>query len=394
MPRLCNRNPRYCKHKASGQAIVTIGGRCFYLGPWNTKASKIEYDRIIGEWLAAGRHLPGSQIPDLAVAELVERFYDHAKTYYRLPDGTPSREVENFKSALSLLNRLYGETPAAEFGPLALESIRVRMIEAGWCRRVVNRQTDRVKAVFKWGVGKQLVPSAVYESLRCVSGLRTGRTTARESDPVRPVSDADVAATLPHLTSVVRGMVQLQRLTAARPGEICSMRVGEIDRTGDVWTYTPSTHKTQHHGHRRIIYLGPKAQDVIRPFLMKTDLTAFVFNPRDAVAEMRQRRAEARVTPLSCGNVAGRNRKRRHQREPGESYDVSSYRRAIARACDAAGLERWHPHQLRHTAATEVRKHFGLEAAQHVLGHSTLAVTELYAEKNADTARSIAARIG
>jgi integrase len=49
---------------------------------------------------------------------------------------------------------------------------------------------------------------------------------------------------------------------------------------------------------------------------------------------------------------------------------------------------------LRHSAATEIRKRFGIEAAQHVLGHATLNVTEIYAEKNAEAARRVAAMIG
>ncbi|MGD0899975.1 MAG: hypothetical protein ABR915_19245 [Thermoguttaceae bacterium] len=58
MPRLVGATPKYRRHKASGQAIVSIQGHDFYLGPWNSKASKVEYDRIISEWLAAGRQLP------------------------------------------------------------------------------------------------------------------------------------------------------------------------------------------------------------------------------------------------------------------------------------------------------------------------------------------------
>jgi hypothetical protein len=58
MPRLVDLTPKYRCHKASGQAIVTVQEHDFYLGPWNTKASKLEYDRIIGEWLASGRQLP------------------------------------------------------------------------------------------------------------------------------------------------------------------------------------------------------------------------------------------------------------------------------------------------------------------------------------------------
>jgi integrase len=54
----------------------------------------------------------------------------------------------------------------------------------------------------------------------------------------------------------------------------------------------------------------------------------------------------------------------------------------------------WHPHQLRHAAATRLRKAFGLEAAQAILGHKTLKVTEIYAEKNVEAARKIMAAVG
>jgi integrase len=54
----------------------------------------------------------------------------------------------------------------------------------------------------------------------------------------------------------------------------------------------------------------------------------------------------------------------------------------------------WHPHQLRHTAATAIRRRFGFEAAQHVLGHATLSMTEICAERNAEAARAVAAAIG
>ena len=55
MPRLERSVPKYRKHKASGQAFVEINGRRHYLGPWQSKASKLEYDGLITEWLASGR---------------------------------------------------------------------------------------------------------------------------------------------------------------------------------------------------------------------------------------------------------------------------------------------------------------------------------------------------
>ena len=44
-----SRVPKYRRHKPSGQAIVTLSGRDIYLGKWNTKVSKSEYARRVGE---------------------------------------------------------------------------------------------------------------------------------------------------------------------------------------------------------------------------------------------------------------------------------------------------------------------------------------------------------
>jgi integrase len=249
------------------------------------------------------------------------------------------------------------------------------------------------------------VPATIYHGLTAVSGLKAGRSDAREPEPVRPVADEMVGATILHLSPTVRAMVQLQRLSGARPGEICTMKVGEVDRTGPVWIYRPSSHKTAHHGHQRIIHIGPKAQVVLSPFLMKIDADAYVFTPIQAEAERRTALHENRKTPVNYGNRPGTNCKRKPKRPPGDHYDVAAYRRAIERAAAAAfpppkhlacqriegkkgmrnesrlewrqrlGAEKWkelqawrhehswHPHQLRHSAATEIRRRFGIEAA-------------------------------
>ena len=64
MPRLAKSLPSYCKPKHSGQAIVTINGQDIYLGPHGTRASRIEYHRVIAEYLANGRQLaaPAEQV--------------------------------------------------------------------------------------------------------------------------------------------------------------------------------------------------------------------------------------------------------------------------------------------------------------------------------------------
>jgi site-specific recombinase XerD len=54
----------------------------------------------------------------------------------------------------------------------------------------------------------------------------------------------------------------------------------------------------------------------------------------------------------------------------------------------------WFPHQLRHSAASEFRRRYGLEVAQALLGHSELGVTQVYAEVDRNVARRVMTEIG
>jgi integrase len=287
------------------------------------------------------------------------------------------------------------------------------MIRLGWCRTNINRQSGRVKHLFKWATSIQLIPASVYHGLMTVGGLKAGRSDAKESDPVRPVPEAHVSAVVDCVSRQVGAMIQLQALTGARPGEICSMRTCDVDTTGKVWVYRPASHKNSHRGHDRMIFMGPQAQRVLRSFL-KPDLQAFCFSPADAEAERRATMHEARKkdgTPLSCGNKPGSNRQRKPRKTPGARYSVEAYCKAIYAGCEKAfgmpvelrkpvlavdaagnkipetgeqklarlaklrewrGEHSWHPHQLRHNAATRLRKQHGLDAARAVLGHRTL----------------------
>ncbi|MEO8269503.1 MAG: site-specific integrase, partial [Aureliella sp.] len=66
------------------------------------------------------------------------------------------------------------------------------------------------------------------------------------------------------------------------------------------------------------------------------------------------------------------------------------YARSIKYACIRAKLPHWFPNQLRHSAATEIRQVHGLEAASITLGHSSLVVTQTYAEEDQRKAIAVA----
>jgi len=387
---MSKRIPSYRQHKPSGQAVVTLNGKDHYLGPWGSDLSRNEYDRLVCEWLANGRRLPNSEANDITIVELIAGYLKFAKSYYASDRDTTS-EYTCLRDALRPVRQLYGETLANDFGPLALKAVRQKMIDRGWCRTHINRQVNRVRRAFRWGIENELVRADVIQALSAVAPLKKGRTEARETDPVRPVNDEHVKAVLPFVSRQVAGMIKLQRLTGMRPGEVVQIRPIDVDRSGDVWLYRPENHKTSYRGNAREIYFGPKAQDILRPWLLRAD-TSFCFSPAEAEEERNAERRKSRRTPLTPSHKA--RRRNAKGRKLKERYDTDSYRRAIKYGIRKAGVPNWHPHQLRHSCGTEIREHFGLDIAQVILGHSTADVTQVYAE--ADRARAISAvrRVG
>jgi integrase len=158
------------------------------------------------------------------------------------------------------------------------------------------------------------------------------------------------------------------------------------------WVYRPARHKSQHHDRERLIFLGPRAQALLRPFLT-LDVSGYLFSPRRSVAQWRAEQRARRNSPLTPSQAA-RLPKANPRRTHGELYHHGSYRKAIRVACKRAGIPIWHPHMLRHSAAGEIRRRFGLEAAQAVLGHSELGTTQIYAAADLATARRIMLETG
>jgi integrase len=110
---------------------------------------------------------------------------------------------------------------------------------------------------------------------------------------------------------------------------------------------------------------------------------------------MEARGVERRAKRKTRVQPSHQNRRAKSRRRPpGERYTRTAYTHAISQACRRAGLEHWHPNQLRHSFATRAREVGGLEAAQTALGHSQANVTEIYAERDLSLARQVAAVIG
>jgi len=416
------KGPGYRLHKPTGQGFVELDGKRFYCGRYDLPESEAKAHRLIAAWLANGKRLDADdakqvnaakvEVDDrLTVEEVAARFWIDAQRRYVRPDGTPSMELAHFRTALDILRSLYGPSPAIDFGPNALRLCRETMIERKWSRAHVNTMTNRIRRVFRFAVGRELLPASVPAALEAVDGLRRGEAGVKDGRKVKPVPLAHVEAIKPYVSSPVRALIELQLLTGARPGELVAMKPRDLNTTGRVWEYRPESHKTAHHGHERTIYLGPRAQVIVKPFMARA-LDAFMFSPIEAEVEKQAKRRAARKTPLYPSHAARYERQKATvpKWKPRDHYTTDTYRqsiehgikaanRAIEKAIAADGVKRdliprWHPHQLRHSAATELRREFGLESARIILGHRSAAVTEVYAEVDAGKAKDIIGKVG
>jgi site-specific recombinase XerD len=169
----------------------------------------------------------------------------------------------------------------------------------------------------------------------------------------------------------------------------------DVEQSGAVWTYTPESHKTEHHGKARSIFIGPEAQKVLKKYLERP-AARFCFDPAETDAARRVKLSRMFNAAFSSGATVATSRPRTRKQAPkfAAKYNTRTYGCAVRRAAKRAGCETWSPNRLRHSFATYVRKKFGLEAAQVLLGHASADVTQVYAERDHELAARVVKKVG
>jgi len=413
--------PTYRFHKATGKAIVTYydrdGQRKSMLlpGRFNSEESLTEYKRTLDILKANGSPRPQvaaqKAAPDATVNEVVLRYVnEHATVYYVHPDTKePTTEQAAIKEAVRPLVRLYGDLPIVEFDSLALEAVQMAMATGsaltdperqkriarkqplGLARTTINRHVDRIKRIMRWGCAKKIVPPNNLVNIEAVQSLRQGRSIARETEIVKPVDPEIVAKTLPFMAPCPADMVRIMLLSGCRVGELCNLTGRLLDRSGPLWIYKPERHKTLYRGHVRNIVFGPKAMLILRKYL-KTDPDAFLFSPAEQDRVIKQQKRAARKTRVQPSQKDRSKKNPKHK--PGDCYTPQVVNRAIRRGCEKASVRLWHTHMLRHSAALNMLREFGPEAARSALGHKTLNMTLYYSGIDLEQAKAVASKIG
>ncbi len=292
----------------------------------------------------------------------------------------------------------YGDVPVSELGKRHLVGYR-RWLEVDNPHLTVSgirRKTATIKRALAWLYEGEVLTPEQWLAVDSVRQLRRSDLPERDvRKPKREVTLEEAEAVAENAGRVIGAMVLTQALTACRPGEVVAMKHGDIDRTPVVgpdgvsyWTWHLRTHKTSHHDpEARTIPLGPRAQQILGQF--RGFGAAFVFQPRDMVADRRREQRERRKTPVQPSQQA---RDRRPKRPVAAQFDTDLYNRCVLRAiARTKGVARFTVHQLRHGALSRIARTEGPLAAQAIAGHKHLTTTQGYVHHARDDALRAAA---
>ncbi len=371
--------PSLCHHKKTNRGFAVLKGQWFYFGHWpaNRKTAPFEVLSAYSEWC---RRLSGSQVEeahsqkrpsplDLRVCQLADAYITWAEGNYK-----ESGEAKNIAYSLVELVQVAGEDQVTDFTPRRLKAVRDQMVARGRSRQGVNKVSGIIRRCFKWGVEEGWVPILVYQALAITAPLRRGQTEAPESNRTEFVDDETIDRTLPHLPPAVAALVRLGQFSGGRPSELCRITTGAIDMADDaVWFYEPARHKTANRGRKRMIALGARCQEILRPWLRPDEPDMPLFSP---IEERTKRLQELRAKRKTKVQPSQTNRaKSQPLVVPGAMFCTRALATAIRRVCLARGIPVWSPGRLRKTHAQRIYRAVGLEETRACLGHAGAEVT-------------------
>lgn len=407
--------PPAIRRHIRGQAFCHCDGKDYWLGPWGSEKASQAYTRLLVH-LEERFHAKAAGVPEptradaLLVDESIYRYLwhlEHDEDGDLLPDGTLTSHFNKARWHLRPLSAVFGETIAEDFSASNLKAL-CKLMRSGkwkedvaeWSHGYCNEAVTNIRRFFAWLESEGLVSPGKADHLGTVQPLRV----PKKAEP-KTVDDATLEIVCRHTSPTVAAMIRLQRLTAARPSEICLMRPCDIDRTRDVWVYRPETHKTAYRNKERAIPLGAACQAILAPFL-DCPQEEFIFKPADTMKWWWGRRTgrtdpkrKTKIYPSElrrCARIKKeRRKKRKTKRTFAPRYDRNSYRQAVVYAIKRArtageDVPHWYPYMLRHTRLTEVQEQYGWEDAAAVAGHESINTTKQYAHRRHERALRIA----
>lgn len=319
MTRVANPVPSYTSNGKGYGRIYWLGVYRILPGKFGSPESLKEYARLCSIVADTG-HLPVSDRQKIVtVREMCTDFI--AAMFKRY--GTKSKVPQAVSYGVIAFAKEYGDRSVKTIKPVDIERLRDNLVKK-YCRNTVNRRVRHIVRAFEWAETRGFVDANQRSAIASLERIKEGMEGSFDYDDVEPVSDADYNAVIEIANFRLRCMMQVQRATGMRSGELVSMTPEDVDMTQDDWLYIPVRHKTQKKKCARIVGI-----------------------PREIVPLLQSIMPEPHI--------------------PWFPIQVGTYRNNLLRACDRVGIERFYPHRLRHTLATHVKEVVGEHEAAIML---------------------------
>jgi len=233
------------------------------------------------------------------------------------------------------------------------------LVEKGYTRQGINLTIGRILRFFSWCAEEEYISEEQFFLLNKISPLLFGKTTAKESQEIRPISDEDLDIFIRSVPKPLCDMALIQRLSGMRPNEICRLTMAQIDRTSkNRWYYRPEKHKTKRVGRIREIVFGKAAIALLLPYLQADPDKRLFYNSR------------------------------------GRAMEPGPYCHSCRWYCKKRGLPHVSPNRIRKSAAMDAMRTLGIDAARALLGHADKTTTlYFYLEKERELATDAVERL-
>lgn len=416
--------------KSGDYAIVrfTIDGKrkIFYLGAWNSPEAESKYRQLATLYYSGELESNSVSKSNLAIEYLYDKFLDtiegkrdsDSNNYRRamryaiecFGDNLAIGDFSDDTRAIGILTRyqsyllsIAGEERYAYSG-FYKSGRRAGMprkikIKREWTYTGINRLVKYWLSLLRWGCRQGIIP---FNVLRVADELfpLTAKSGLKRAPAAQTVEDSTLKAIMPFMTPTLREMIQIQRGTGMRAIEICELRVGDIDQSGERWKVKTQRHKTERFCRNRYFSFSLEETELLRRRIDGKSPEAFVFSQKESFQEYYEMIRAGRKTPVYKQERAHEKKVARvrlnrfHDYFTEKSYG-QSVRTAIRRA-RKAGVEcpDFAPKDIRHAAYTAYSAKYGVELASKNAGHTSPRMADVYDHSLALAADKLASERG
>ena len=284
-------------------------------------------------------------------AELIAQYEEHLFLVRNLAENSIKGYVSDLESFLKHLEKLHIE----EFSQLELTHIRSWLAElqgAGVARSTMARRIVSIRAFTYWAASQGWIRSDLGAELAIPKPHRTLPEVLDIADTEVVLESAQTRADEDPNPLTIRDLALIEVLyaTGVRVSEICTLDMRSIDESRNTLRVMGKGSK------ERVVPMGIPAVNALRNYLA-------VARP-----ELANEKSGNAVFLGSRGN----------------RIDQRTVREVVYQAMAAVG-SKMGPHGLRHTAATHLLEGGAdLRTVQEILGHSSLATTQIYTHVSPD----------